>query len=533
MNAGHLEDSKLYFDRSVNAVLGSGLDLSIHPELAEFFETLIEDIHAYEIVALQVGDGFSEQRYEPAPIDELGSLNLYPLMVDPKLKHFVEEDLANLHFDFPVLINDRVLTFLGYYQNRGRELMESSLRRSGRYLPMIQQVFSEERLPQDLAYLAHVESAFKPLAYSRARAKGIWQFISATGRKYGLKQNTWLDERSNPEKATRAAARYLKELYELFGDWYLALASYNCGEGKIQRVMDRTGVRDFWRLADRRVLPRETINYVPSVLAAILIAKNPARYGFDVQPEAPIQAETIAIPSQTSLSLVAEKAGISLEELKELNPELRRFVTPRNEYALRLPQGRAEAVQQALAMVPPSERVILRRHVVRAGETLSTIARRYRITVAELAEANELRSKHRVRLHQTLIIPIGSERVDLAGTRPQIARNATRSSYVVQSGDTLSGIAGQLRVGVGELKRWNGIRGNRIRPGQKLVVYSQKTASPSQDSAPKIVYRVRRGDTLSRIATRYNTTVDALLASNNRTSPRIHPGDQLTIYPGK
>jgi membrane-bound lytic murein transglycosylase D len=309
--------------------------------------------------------------------------------------------------DVPVDLNDAVLSCIDLYQGTLRDWFQEALSRGQPHLPHIRKVFAEEGVPQDLAYVALVESAFKTTAYSRAKAKGVWQFVSATGRRYGLAVDWWVDERSDPEKATRAAALYLKDLFELFGDWNLALAGYNAGEGKVMRAMARYGTDDFWRLRETRGLRRETKNYVPLVHAAIVLAKAPGRYGFVVAPAALPLVERVPVEGAVHLAVVAACAGESVEELRARNPELRRLATPADRtFALRVPEGRGRTVAECLDRRPTDQRVAWRPHVVRRGQTLGSIARANGVTARAVADANGITLQKRLRVGAELIVPV-------------------------------------------------------------------------------------------------------------------------------
>src|SRR6202795_2513111 len=263
--AGHLEAARRDFDDAVDWMLQSGYDPNSDPQLSELFHRVVDTVYTYELQAFRAGDGFNEAPAVPAPIDEVAEMT-FP--VDPRLKARAEEAAKNISHDLPLTVNDEVLSFLNFFQTpRGRAIVETGLRRAGRYRGMIARVLSEEGVPQDLIYLAQAESAFQPTALSRAGARGMWQFVAYRGQEYGLRHTWWLDERQDPEKATHAAAQHLRDLYKLFGDWYLAMAAYNCGPGNVQKAIERTGYADFWELYRRNVLPRETKNYVPIILA--------------------------------------------------------------------------------------------------------------------------------------------------------------------------------------------------------------------------------------------------------------------------
>ena len=466
---------------------------------------------------------------ESTPLEELADLNLFSIEVDAHLKERISEDLLQTRYDIPVVLNDRVLRFLNHYQTRWRHVTTRGLQRSGKYLNLFRQIFEKEGVPQDLVYLAHTESLFNPHAYSRARAKGIWQFIKWTGRKQGLRQDWWIDERSDIVKSTEAAARYLKELYGLFQDWHLALAAYNAGPGRIQRIMRRYRVTDYWSMVKRRLLPRETRNYVPSILASLIIYRNPERYGFQVEPDPEIKFETLSVDYQVDLGVVSESIGVPLTQLAELNPELTRGVTPREypEYALKVPPGKSALLKRCLANLPPEKRLTLQHHRVKKGETLSVIAAKYSVPIRAIAQINRIRNIHRIRMGQDLIIPVsGRISTRLAMMKSYPWRRAQKSvqslsgNYVVRRGDSLGKIARHYGVTVKQLRKWNNLKpGAYIHPGQKLI------ARGSSDG-----YVVRRGDSLGKIARHHGVTVKQLRKWNNlKPGAYIHPGQTVRI----
>ena len=279
---------------------------------------MVDTVYTDELQAFRAGDGFNEAPAVPAPIDEVAEMT-FP--VDPRLKARAEEAAKNISHDLPLTVNDEVLSFLNFFQTpRGRAIVETGLRRAGRYREMIARVLGEEGVPQDLIYLAQAESAFQPTALSRAGARGMWQFVAYRGQEYGLRHTWWLDERQDPEKATHAAAQHLRDLYKMFGDWYLAMAAYNCGPGNVQKAIERTGYADFWELYRRNVLPRETKNYVPIILALTLIAKDAPHYGIQAEPELPVPNDIVKPGRAIDLRLVAETIDVDVDTLRNLNP---------------------------------------------------------------------------------------------------------------------------------------------------------------------------------------------------------------------
>src|SRR5208337_3625455 len=324
---GHLEAAKQNFDNAFNLLMSSPLDLRSDDRLQKEFDRVVDGVNGLELQALQEGDGFNEPQSEPAPIDETSDVT-YP--VDPGIRAKAEADLRATHSDLPLMMTDQVAGYISYFSNRGRGTLERALSRSGQYEDMIRRTLKEEGVPQDLIYLAQAESGFHPLAVSRAGARGIWQFMSSRARGYGLHHNLWVDDRQDPEKSTRAAARHLKELYQQFGDWYLAMAAYNSGPGTVQSAVKRTGYADFWELYRRNVLPHETRNYVPIILAVTIMTKNPSQYGLDaVVMEKPTAYETVRLDYPVDLRLAAECINSTRAELQDLNPSLLRLSTPR------------------------------------------------------------------------------------------------------------------------------------------------------------------------------------------------------------
>ncbi|MCL5287021.1 MAG: LysM peptidoglycan-binding domain-containing protein [Acidobacteria bacterium] len=553
--AGHPEKARPLFDRAMDWLLASGVDLQSDPRLEELFDRLVDTIHSFEAAALRESNGVSEQRAEPAPIDEIADLSL---PVDASLKERIEASLASIPHDLPLVVNDPVITYLNFFQTtRGRAIVEAGLRRAGRYREMIERILREEGLPQDLIYLAQAESGFKPQALSRARALGMWQFMLFRGREYGLKRTWWVDERQDPEKSTRAAARHLRDLYAQFGDWYLALAAYNSGPGNVQRAIERTGYADFWELYKRNVLPRETKNYVPIILALSLVAKNSARFGVSVEPETPARTDRVQPGHPIDLRLVADTIDVNVDDLKTLNPQLLRLVTPADaEFELLLPEGSGERFLAEIAAIPDDKWVSWRRHRIVEGDTLGGIAKKYRANAKAIAAANGLESGATLQVGERLVIPGNAFASTGLG---KLVR------YRVRRGDTLPSVAEQFSVTPAELRRWNGLRSDRLPRGVALRIYpggeaarnsarskpapatrtrsqagsasaarlenaAQKSASVLAGQA--VVHLVQAGETLWSIARAYQTTVEALRRANRFLASRqIQPGDQLHVLP--
>ena len=417
--------ARKFFDQAVDTVLTSGIDLKTNAKLDTYYRQLLERIHKYEA---QPGDHHElEDRpevVEPSLLDELSDIKETDLaMTTPEgIKIFGK-------YDFEFSVAPPVFQFINFFvAGRGHSTMEVGLQRSGRYRQMVEKIFKEERVPTDLIWLAQAESVWKPNALSRAAAKGIWQFIPSTGARYGLAQTAWIDDRSHPEKATRAAARYLHWLHDHFaGDWLLAMAAYNSGENRVDSAVARCGYADFWELYKRNLLPQETRNYVPIILSIIIISKNQKRYGFNVQPDPPMNYDTFELPAQTDLKVVADLIGVPYDSVQNLNPELRRGVSPPNQaYMLRLPKGMKKQFEVAYADLPedqrvrkiqvpaeelaersyrPAYRTQVASYTVRRGDTMASLARRYGVSVKEIARMNRLSARGELRKGQTVRIP--------------------------------------------------------------------------------------------------------------------------------
>jgi len=485
--SGDFACAEVYFRTALEALQPAGAPPATDPEVLAFSYELYDGIQRYEALAGPAEEaGTSDGRVAP----ELAGIES-PRTTEEDFTHAresISSDTLGASYDIPIVVNDAVLRLLAAFQNKFEGVISRGLGRSGRYMPMIRRIFEEEGIPKDLAQVALIESSFLTHARSPMRAHGIWQFMPRTGRHYGLSSNAVVDERSDPEKSTRAAARYLAYLYEIFDDWYLAMAAYNAGEGKILRAMQRTGAKDFWELAASGAIRPQTANYVPAVLAATLIATNPVHYGFDVEYEPPLEYETLLLDRPVHLRHLSDGEEISLEALQLLNPELRTAITPREPrgYELKVPVGARESVLLAFAAAPTASLPVARRHLVRRGETLSRIARRYGVSVARLASANGLSRQARLSRGRRLVIP-ARERLLVASAK----------------------------------------RGKKSRSAATRLAGAE-ARSPEARAAKH--YRVRGGDTLYRIALRHGTTVARILAING-LSPRktIKPGDRLKI----
>ena len=335
---GRFVAAREVFDQALTRLLESPWGGASDRRVSETFDRLVEDIHALELTALESGNGMASQKYEVAPNEEITE-RTFP--VDPALKQQINQRVRRIQSDLPMVSNEVIDGMITYFQGDGRPFIEKILRRAGRYRPIISPILLKHGLPQDLIYLAAAESGFNPFALSRAGAKGLWQFMRYEGKRYGCRIDSWVDEREDPVKSTEAAAGYLKDLYQEFGDWLLAMASYNGGRGRVRRAIQKTGHADFWELRKRRVLPRETRNYIPIILATVLIAKEPWIYGFHVVPDDPIAHDQVVVEAPIDLRLVAQITDHPVKELIEINPGLLRWATPLNTpgFVLKLPLG--------------------------------------------------------------------------------------------------------------------------------------------------------------------------------------------------
>ena len=399
--------------------------------------------------------------------------------------------VASPPYDVPVVVNKDVERFIKHFQTNGRKYFRKWLERSGKYLPMVKEILRENDLPEDLAYLALIESGFSPHARSRANAVGIWQFMLWTGRYNGLRTDWWIDERKDPEKATRAAARHLSDLYRQFDSWYLAAAGYNAGAGKIRRAIRKNRTEDFWEIAkNRRTLKKETRNYIPKYLAALIIAKDPEKYGFhNIETALPVAYEKVPVDAPTDIKVIARAAGTTINEIKKLNPELRRWFTPPDYpgYEINIPKENVELYISNMAQLPKQKRIKFHRHKVRNGDTLSTIAESYRTSVGPIVYLNNLRSKSFIRAGSTLFVPVR------VGTKTRKARKrfvkATtpiEGTHIVRRGDTLWDISIKYNIPIKKVLKLNKIRkSDKLRPGQRLYLREIGLKEAKADEAPK------------------------------------------------
>jgi membrane-bound lytic murein transglycosylase D len=388
--AQDMENARHEFDAAIDLMLQASDENPADREAYEKrMDEMVDSIHRYDLAGLGAAASLEDGKFEKAPLEDILQMT-FP--VDPRLKDRVREQLTATQSQLPLSINDAVLGYINYFSNRGHKTLVAATERSGRYRPMIQHILEEEGIPQELIHLAQAESGFIPRAVSRKAAGGMWQFLTWRGQEYGLKQTPYTDDRMDPEKATRAAAHHLHDLYKEFGDWYLAIAAYNCGPGVVEKAVERTGYADFWELRARGVLPIETTNYVPIILAMTIMEKNAAEYGLtDLQMDAPLDYDTVTTTAPTNLLLASDLTDTAPSELAALNPAVLHGIAPAN-YAVHVPKGTGAQLAETLERVPAVDRASWRAHRFGNGETLAEVGKRYGVSPAALAAANHLPS---------------------------------------------------------------------------------------------------------------------------------------------
>lgn len=512
---GNFEKARREYDRALDTVLESGIDVRTDARLQQHYQTLVDNVFRRQMTLLtalpatksaaafseelqqpasqksqdkekkenpdqQAADrgGFGQQTFTPSPLDELAKIKLTQDETQNASEQEVESAVAQAKLDFNFKPNSLIQSFINYYQGRGRATMENGLRRSGRFMTMARKIFKEEGVPQDIAWLGQVESAWSPVARSWAAAVGLWQFIPGTGARYGLNQNYYVDDRSSFEKSTRASARYLKWLADRYdGNWELAMAAYNSGEGRIDSAVARSGYADFWEIYQRGLIPQETRNYVPNILATIIIAKNPEKYGFEgIKPEAPLMYDYVKLNNMTDLKLVADAIDVPYDYLEALNPELKRGVTPPGvEHLLRVPTGKGRVLQTALMRVPPEKRSSWRMLTAQAGDDFDSISRKTGVS----ADAIEQVNGGTIKVGQKVVIPAGGNvRMASLTSRNSSALAPTVKggtvkvvTYKVRRGESLGDIAGRYNTSVRDIATLNRISASeKLRAGQMIKV---------------------------------------------------------------
>jgi len=507
----NLEDSKREqardeFDKAVDSILESGFDVRASQKLQTFYLELVERIYREEVplqnqavpnnvamtlIAQNTQDpktpppppqiGFRDQKFEPSPLDELSKLVLTEQEKEVSSEDLLALEQAQKNVGFNFTLNPLIQQYINYYQGpRGRGTMENGLRRSGQYMRLARQIFAKEGVPVDVTWLGQVESAWKVKAMSWASASGLWQFVPGTGRTYDLKQTAYIDERNSFEQATHASARYLKDLANRYnGNWELAMAAYNTGAGNVDRAIARAGTANFWMIYP--YIAQETRNYVPNILAVILIAKNPEKYGFrGIKPDAPISYDVVQVPNATSLQLIADATDTSVDVIRNLNPELKRDITPRGDvYNVRVPAGRSTLFASVLKRISPDKRETARVISVAPGEDWQNVANRIGVSVPQLQAMNggvDLKSATK------LVVPSGSVKLTRwvrakPGTEPE-APTASLTKYRARKGDTIAKIAASKNLDVNDLARLNGITADaELRAGQEVKLPGASTAT--------------------------------------------------------
>lgn len=516
---GNFDKARREYDRSIDLVLESGIDVRSDARLQQHYQALVDNVFRRQMTLLsampsatpaqgnnnvainnasqqtaqqtppptqtdkQAQDrGFGQQTFTPSPLDELTKIKLTEEETKNVSEAQVETAVAAAKLDFNFKPNALIQSFINYYQGRGRATMEQGLRRSGRFMTMARKIFKEEGVPQDIAWLGQVESAWSPVARSWAAAVGLWQFIPGTGARYGLNQSYYVDDRSSFEKATRASARYLKWLANRYdGNWELAMAAYNSGEGRVDGAVARSGYADFWEIYSRGLIPQETRNYVPNILATIIIAKDPEKYGFNVKPEPPLTYDYVKVNNMLDLRLVADATDTPHDYLLALNPELKRGVTPPGvEHLLRVPTGKGNALKVALDRIPPERRASWRMLTAQANDNFDSISRKTGVSAAAIEQVNGA-----IKPGQKVVIPVNSgvrnvvftSKSGAANSSPIVASAAIGSSsakivtYKVKAGESLGDIAGRYNTSVRDIATLNRLSGSaRLRAGQVIKV---------------------------------------------------------------
>ncbi len=465
-HANRLDAARQDFDFAVDTMLSSGMDLKNDPQLSVEFDQLLSRVNSLELVALKQGNGFSE-KIEEAPLDAANEVTFPP---DPVLVGKVAAELKTTQSDLPLVVNDYVAGWISYFTNspKGHAHLVRSLERAGKYHDMIAKTLRDQGVPQDLIYLAVAESGFQPQALNGSSgAGGMWQFMPQGG--YGLERNGYFDERFDPQKSTLAYARYMKELYNQFGDWYLAMAAYDWGPGRVQHAVAKTGYADYWQLYKLNALPGETKNYVPGIIAAAIMAKNPEQYGLTgLVPDAPVLSDQVTTDYAIDMRLVADLTNSTVPEIVALNPALLRLSTPNDiPYDLHLPAGTHDLYVNRLKNIPEEDRMNWRFHVVKDGETLDQIATAFHTRVSEIATVNDITSAEPAAAGDELVIPVAA-----------ITKASTGERYTLRRGDTLITVADRFGVSVEQLRQWNHLTSSHVSPGRALYVAEPVRLAP-------------------------------------------------------
>lgn len=534
-------DAQVAFEQAITLLSEIDLANSEDVDSADKIDRLIEDItRDYRQTLLALGE-LPEDASTSAILLRLGQGPDSTDVPSEGAAGAVELEADGVTFDYPIEPDHpRVKKCIRFWQTTAREPMERFLKRSGRYLPMMKEIVKSYNMPTDIAYLPLVESGFNNKAYSYAHASGPWQFIASTGKRYGLERGHWLDERRDFEKSTHAACQYLSYLHGLFDSWNLALASYNGGEGRVGRQVKRQKTSDFWKLN----LRQQTEDYVPLFHAALMIAKDPKAYGFQIELDPPLEFDWVATNKPLELQDISKALGTTTEAIEELNPELHRGVTPPDvsPYRLRVPKGTANLFAAVYQELPRSSRTEFATHKVRKGETLGGISKKYGVTVADIVAANNMKSKHKLSVGQSLVIPVPVAMTERSTRKSSAQSESTLSSkplpksdgkqYTVRSGDTLWDLAKKYGVTTSEIRQANRMGAHdKLAIGDQLTIPEGEKVSSNRGGA--FWYTVRGGDTVLRIATKFGLTIAQVLSFNSLDNPnRIHVGQKIRIPSG-
>ena len=551
LHDGDQDSAQEHFDAAIRVFMDADIPPGSEAEFRSAFNSVVNRVDAQQldVYLIPVEASAPELPSEEIPVLSSAEIDM--------LRARLADTLPALpRFSIPVPADHpRVIEAVEFLTTQRREYIQRGLERAQRYLPLIRETFAKAGVPPELVWIPLIESLFQPVVRSRASAVGLWQLMAPTARLYGLRVDYFVDERRDPVKSTEAISRFILDYYAEFKDWHLAIAAYNGGKGRVGRALQRTNTSDFWSLAATRTLPRETREFVPKILAAILIGSEPDRYDFIIEEQQPFAFDEVTIDSMTDLQVIAEAAGTTLETIQQLNPQLLRRTTPRiREYTLRVPTGHATEFRVAYAAIPIEDRVRVAEHIVSRGETLSEIGNDYGLSWRAVADYNGIRDPRRVRIGTTLLIPVAQAANSFAvpnSVRPELVERSglergERVAHTVRRGESLWLIARAYNTRVDDVKRWNGLRSDRLNQGDTLNIYYGGTAaniSPANGaaspdhaaaSAPPspqaLTYTVRRGDTLDSIARMHGISLQNLRAWNGLLSSRIYPGDQLTIH---
>ncbi len=531
---GNWDLAQKRFEEALERLSDIGVDEEEFPELHTRMNKLLAEIADELKTTLEAQGNLGTEASITAFLDRFRNLKNFEALKAQLLPQALTRPDPNVKFDVPIQFNDRVADALAYLQTVARRPFSQYLSRSTRYVPLMRRILKEQGVPQDLVYLPLIESGFNPHAYSYAHAVGTWQFIASTGRLYNLSVNYFVDERRDFVKSTYAAAGYLGDLYNRFNSWELALAAYNGGPGRIGRAMKKQDTEDFWEMK----LRQQTENYVPLFAAAVMIAKEPKKYGFgDVIYQPALDFDTVAVRKPLELAVVARHLSCTVEELKDLNPQLVRGVTPPGKFVLRIPVGKEELFWAYYDQMPQAKKMVLVRHKIRRGESLVAIAQKYGTTAGDLIRINRLKKGYRPRVGKSVLVPAYVSSDYLASKKAL----ASRKTYKVRRGDTLAKIANRYGVSVAELKQANKLSSDVVPAGKRLIIPVTPptvAVSPNRDSSHStasaistkpVAYRIKRGDSLWDIAKRFGVSVKEIMAFNNLSTHILAVGMVIRI----